>query len=445
MKLAKLSAATVSACVIFSLAAVGGTPASAATPDTTAEPSSTTMMSGDLIANQEVLFEYADWVSSQPDFVKNGFIALSNEAQTLSTKLLWESGKEANTQILLKKAADLGISTTVVSQETTLSDIDKSIAEINLLAEDALPAGYEIDVVKGLQADFDGVEVVLKKTDINFGNLSLLGSNFHIPEATVATVTDAQNEVADKLSSIPANLKVSTIQTTESAVPAATRGNDSPRFHAGAVMMSSSGGMCTSGFSIIVNGVAKTTTARHCTATPYKSPGSGYSFGYTYTTSHAGLARVMNSAGRGRTWDGAWNDSSGFSKAVSGYRDVSLGDYVCTDGANSGVHCNVKVTAMKVAWDDGLGGGPANNILAVKQSSGIAAIQGDSGGPVIFPYSTGKVGAVGMIQGIRGTLSTGSACGSGRFLGSNKCSKEVFFTSSRTMVSSIPGARLATE
>lgn len=133
-------------------------------------------------------------------------------------------------------------------------------------------------------------------------------------------------------------------------------------------------------------------------------------------------------------FDGAYNNSAGYSKTVSGFQDVSLGDYVCTSGGNSGVHCNIEVISLRRWWNDGWGG--AWQIEGYQRTAGqYAAIQGDSGGPVLMPRANGTVGAVGMIQAVLNADTNG--CAPARDLGSNVCSPDVLFTSTRTIANSL--------
>lgn len=199
-------------------------------------------------------------------------------------------------------------------------------------------------------------------------------------------------------------------------------------------MKADGGGICSSGFSLRSGGRTYTTTARHCRGTfrAYSRPSSVY--GSNYRSSTDGAATMLTGRGGSRMFDGAWSNSPGYNKPVAGYYDVSLNDNVCTSGANSGVHCSVKITDMSRMWDDKRGA--VSTIVGVRQGAGIAAIQGDSGGPVAVPYSSGKVGAVGMIQAVSSPMMTGTSCGSARVRGTNKCSKTVLFTSMRTIARS---------
>lgn len=159
-----------------------------------------------------------------------------------------------------------------------------------------------------------------------------------------------------------------------------------------------------------------------------------------------GGARVLTGHGAAQMFDGPYDDPDGFRKPVQKLADVGLRDYVCTSGGNSGVHCGIKVTDMKVSFKDGYGG-KFLTIKGIQQDPfKIAQIQGDSGGPVLVPYRNGKVGAVGMIQGYQ--LGTTKGCGPVHDRGSttsrNKCSRIVLFSSMRTIIKHVPNASLLT-
>lgn len=183
------------------------------------------------------------------------------------------------------------------------------------------------------------------------------------------------------------------------------------------------------------------TPARHCTRSDYvaiDAPSNQYSAGSTAPTPD-GAARILGGSGSPLIWDGTY-DQQDFRKVVRDFGDVSVGDYGCSDGANSGVHCYIEVTGTNVYFNDGYG--VVSTIEAETTTAGqIAVIQGDSGGPVIFPLSSGNdVLAEGMIQAYYGTPMTGSACGQVRFAGANKCTTGLLFTSMRTIVNSVGGS-----
>jgi hypothetical protein len=133
-----------------------------------------------------------------------------------------------------------------------------------------------------------------------------------------------------------------------------------------------------------------------------------------------------------------WNSTT-FSTVI-GFQDLGVGDLVCTEGGNSGEHCDVKVTNLGVSINLNDGYGWFSSIVASQQTAGaIAVMGGDSGGPVMSLNNTsaGQVRAAGMIQA-QGSAAASCPQARDQF----PCSKTVYFTSMRTIVGSIPGATL---
>lgn len=222
-----------------------------------------------------------------------------------------------------------------------------------------------------------------------------------------------------------------------------TRANDASPFYGGGMMYSytvngSFGkqleSACSSGFSVSIFGVPHATTARHCDADNWYSPGGGtYQSSGTQRQSPLGAARFLEAAGDGYVFDGRWDNSEGYSKPVEGLQDVMLGDQVCTDGANSGVHCWARVSEMSYWFKDKYG--MFQNIIATKIGGGYASVAGDSGGPVLIPHSNGKVGAVGMIQGETDALLytlLNLGCRDTR-ISAQHCGSKTFFTPMRQL------------
>lgn len=76
-----------------------------------------------------------------------------------------------------------------------------------------------------------------------------------------------------------------------------------------------------------------------------------------------------------------------------------------------------------------------------QQTAGaIAAIQGDSGGPVIVNLPDGNEGAAGMIQGGDGDMKTGSACAPADYIYPTiECYTGVLFSAMTTIINNLPG------
>ncbi|WP_261951852.1 S1 family peptidase [Streptomyces nigrescens] len=84
-------------------------------------------------------------------------------------------------------------------------------------------------------------------------------------------------------------------------------------------------------------------------------------------------------------YDGPATRRDGYAKPVVGWGHNNVGDYVCADGANSGIHCNVRVAKTDVGIVGGDGSYRPLTDLAYATGltpGGVAAVNGDSGGPV---------------------------------------------------------------
>ena len=384
-------------------------------------------MGKSFIDNQSKLMDLKGWILEQADQATSGYIDQINDAATLSTRLLWY-GSDPFLQIVVKKAESMGIKVSVEQRSMSLSQID-DVAKLVFLNADALARqGFILHGVGAVGVEDDGLEIVGVYTD-----QLAAPEGRPVPPGTQSARTTFANSVA-ALVGEPVTLKEGT------TTPTYTRSMDSSAFYAGGYMIKSGGGVCSTGFALRYSGQTYITTARHCRGTYSQRDSSPLSnaYGSNYLYSSDGGASLLNSRGSERMFDGAWNDSTGFNKGVSGFKDVSLNDAICTSGGNSGVHCYVKVTQMRYMWDDGYGS--FANIVAVQQKSGqIAAIGGDSGGPVLFPNSDGSVGAVGMMQAAGASASN---CGSVHDSG-NVCSATVYFSSIRTIANAF-GATLIT-
>lgn len=200
-------------------------------------------------------------------------------------------------------------------------------------------------------------------------------------------------------------------------------------------------------------GVTHTTTAQHCNDGPWYAwgnHGSDHKYGGLYEVSGGGGARVLTGAGYGSSFLGSWDAVTAKVSPVGGYADLSVGDTVCTQGANSGNHCGLEVDNLSVYRNSFTGYSCApgstdclEEIQAKNANGGAAVARGDSGGPVITYGSDGiHIRAAGMIQSGNGTQFTCSE----KLVSysSGDCFPKVNFTSMRFIVSTIDGASLVT-
>lgn len=401
----------------------------AGTPDEFGTDAYLQSVGADLLRKQDALAAFKGWILDQPETADSGYIDQINDAGNLAVRLLWYSNDPFQAKVLAE-AGRRGIAASVESRSMSRKQLSAAAQRILDSADVFGKRGFLVKSVATIGVADDGIKV----EGVFVGDLALAGR-----ESVPSSVREARKALARDV----AHVGQADVKLVESDVePALTRSTDISPFWAGGYMRKSDGAVCSSGFALRRSSVNYTTTARHCRGTFYARDNSSTSYGSNYLYSSDGGGSLLNSRGAGRMFDGAWNNASGYNKPVAGLRDVSLNDSVCTSGGNSGVHCNIKIDNMGVMWNDGYGS--FSNIRGVQQTAGqIAAIQGDSGGPVLVPYTDGSVGAVGMIQAVAGTLMTGASCGSVHDAGGNQCSKTVLFSSTRTIANAL-GATLVT-
>lgn len=370
------------------------------------------------INNQTALESYKGWITSRPGLGASGYIESVDDVAHKATQLLWSGPATPLQRTILAEGVRRGIAVTVQHRTYSLKQLKAAVAATVQSAAHGGWSGFHITDIAAVTADFDGITV-----------------NGHY---TSASATNRAPQVR-ALKTTTLGVKVQ-VKPGKHAVPAfGSRDTDYPAFNAGGYMLSpSTGSTCSTGFAISIYGTSHITTARHCDHNDYQDRDASNTYGTGVLNTGDGGARVLSAHGSSLAFDGPW-DSIRYYKIVTGYGNVSMYDSVCTGGGNSGEHCYVKVDAMMDWWNDGYGG--FWTIHATQQIAGdIAAIQGDSGGPVITPNGTG-VNATGMIQAGDDPVSN---CGPVHDGGGNVCGKGVYFSSMVTIVNSISGGALVT-
>lgn len=369
-----------------------------------------------LVAGQERLMGFKSWLIDVPGIFDAGFVESANYAESLSTTLLW-AGESPLQKTVREEADRRGIKLTVKPVQHSRKALEEGADKIWASAKNAEWNGFVVTSLVGTDLDTDGLVV-----------------RGHYENAQVSASQRARTaEVAKGLSSV-----VTGVEEAPKPTNYVTRSTDTAPFNAGGAMRGNNGSHCTSGFGISIGNVWRTMTARHCTAGSFTAwDNGGQSYGGTLTHANGAGARILTGGGFRWMFDGAWNDPNGYRKTVEGYADLSINDWVCTSGANTGVHCYIQVDNLLVSFNDGFGA--FWTIRAHQRQSGIAGGQGDSGGPVLVPYSNGKVGAAGMIQGSLGPQT--QSCGSVR-VGPIWCGRELEFSSTRTIAREVGGVLL---
>ncbi|BCJ64813.1 hypothetical protein Prubr_18340 [Polymorphospora rubra] len=371
-------------------------------------------------ARQDLLMDLKSWIITQPGIEDSGYVESVNDSARLSTTLLWHGPANELQHAILAEGKRRGITVTIKQRKFSRAKLLDAASTAADSAGRGAFKDYKINSIVALDPNIDGIVVRGGQT------------------RSSATTGPAADLAFAKAASAELGVDV-TLQAAGVITPFATRSNDNAPFNAGGYMIAGNGTSCSTGFGIWLNGVRRTTTARHCWQHDYRARNnSSTSYGDGLVNSPDGAARVMTTAGFYWMFDGAWNNAAGYKKTVIGFSDVSTGDSVCTSGGNSGVRCGIQVERMCVLFNDGMGFGNVCTIEGHQVNNGLAAIQGDSGGPVFTTSGTNQVRATGMIQaGVDGwTNCTGVHDG-----GSNICSDRILFTSMRTITNSL-GASL---
>lgn len=193
---------------------------------------------------------------------------------------------------------------------------------------------------------------------------------------------------------------------------------------------------CSSGFGGTRGGHEVLLSAAHCGGAGRGVNGQvwqtgtgttiGSTAGSTATTDSydtAFIQIVSGSSAGSNFYDGAWNDPNGYNKHIASWGVNHDGDWVCTSGAMSGVHCGLQI--QYAGFDANVDGIVRHNEVQTRQISGVAAAEGDSGGPVVF-CTGGTCDPTNMqARGIISALDVQTTCGSTAY--PTKCYSIVYY------------------
>jgi hypothetical protein len=205
------------------------------------------------------------------------------------------------------------------------------------------------------------------------------------------------------------------------------RQDDCSPYWGGARYVNPGGGKCSSGFSLKFTSVYGSTyyrmlSAGHCASNGNLiKDGGGETMGtVTGDTDSKDILLIypypVSVGYAGRVYTGPWNSGLASNKRVGGATLSFKGGWVCTSGASTGIHCNVKILQTNVTiW------GTVKTVKATAPAGMVAAGKGDSGGPVFAHRVDGRVNA-------KGTISAGQyqvTCPAGS--PSSKCYRVVYY------------------
>ncbi|MHA7959284.1 chymotrypsin family serine protease [Streptomyces sp. L500] len=171
-----------------------------------------------------------------------------------------------------------------------------------------------------------------------------------------------------------------------------TRKRDAAPWTGGAALKNPTGGFCSNGFAVKDRfGNFMLSAAKHCDGQEgyWRTWEGGDDVGVSDRLQSNSLVDTigitLHNNARGALYDGEAPRTDGYAKPVVGLGHNFVGDYVCTDGANGGVHCNVvldKVDIGVTGADGGYRPITDRGYATDWPSHGVAAVNGDSGGTV---------------------------------------------------------------
>ncbi|MFK0289817.1 hypothetical protein ACIQU6_04890 [Streptomyces sp. NPDC090442] len=182
--------------------------------------------------------------------------------------------------------------------------------------------------------------------------------------------------------------------------PGPTRHNDLAPWYGGSALHNPAGGICASGFGVLDrHGNYLLTTANHCDGSDHQwwtwgegeAGVNGHPVGKSTRASNSWDNKFTDTVGislhgehaAGYLYDGTAKQIDGYAKPVVGLGHNNVGDYVCEDGANGGVHCNIKITRSDYyQWLHGFLVLTDSAYATAQTADGIAGVNGDSGSPV---------------------------------------------------------------
>lgn len=367
----------------------------------------------DDLADMYNVNEFTNAVGLLSEINDSGYLGSVVDAPSQSVRILWSGEQTPLLEEILGEASELGLSSSIELRPYTRAELQK-ISETVLASDELKAQGITATQIAAIAGD--NADVVVSVVLADSAKDSRLDN--------VKTAVDAVAEI---------DVKVEFGSPTLLA-----RKSDTSPFWGGGLLQSASG-PCSTGFTLRFGTTNRTTTARHCQPiypyTAYSGVATGTPYGTTYSTNSYGAVAITGT-GAGYVFDGGPTGTARL--AVKGFSDVGVGSGVCTSGGNTGVHCGLIVQNLGMWVNDGYGTFGA--ILAASPSYQMVAAGGDSGGPVIVPWSGGGVGAAGMIQA--GDPSPMSSCGPMNIPSS--CYWGVLFSSTHS-ISDTWGAPLVTQ
>lgn len=287
-------------------------------------------------------------------------------------------------------------------------------SEVRVMVEQVPISQSEVD------AAADSIFAAAQKLHGDHGTVAVLPNEDMselLIEVTPGSSTMSDNEGAQVAFEQATDLPFRVIPGEVNRMPM-SRQNDSAPWQGGGAM--ETWNRCSTGFAVkTASGRGLLVSASHC----------GYAVGATVKDGAGDVIGtvayrkgpdidtilidpVSSPATVGKVFGGPWNAAtthSNYQFWVAGMAAPSTAENVCTSGATSGMHCGLDVYATGVNFPCGAQLEHQCQGFRAK-TSGVAIATGDSGGPIFYRRTDGRVGARGIMSNGIGTEPT--SCGS---------------------------------
>ena len=296
--------------------------------------------------------------------------------------------------------------------------VDYNAQQVNVLWKGDVPAAI-LDAVadaKGLGVQVEISDAPYSEDDINEAAARIIESNpdtvsvvlanedrtgliVEVESGSKTLSTEAQSAATfARTGGIPVEVRAG----HGKPVPASRQNMGAPFKGGGAIAYSGGVDYCTTGFAVTVaGGQGRLLSAYHCNNAvgAIIRDGVGGVIGPVSDRNAALDSELIDPdaspATIGKAYSGPWT-STGL-RSVAGAVAPADNQLVCTSGSNSGEHCDQTVLTG-ASWS--CNGTTCTGFVSYNPNGGVAAAQGDSGGPVYGVRTDDRLSARGIISGI---------------------------------------------
>ncbi|WP_190109333.1 S1 family peptidase [Streptomyces cinnamoneus] len=364
----------------------------------------------EVLKRQDVLDKIAsDITEGRPESDRTqipGFAGLAVDPDGNRLRLHWKGAPPQRVQRILERLPD-GVRVDVVAARYSRAELRQAGSK---LINDGKPVSLRVPStnepirITSMGGANDGNSLKITYDEEQAGGK--MGSPLSVAPAVRAEKSKEIKALTERLTGVATTTSHEPVNTAAPAAAAPrfslqqskplagnpTRKHDTAPWYGGSALRNPTGGICSSGFAVKDSkGKFMLTAAKHCDGaegywrTWEGAEDVGVSDRLQSNASVDTVGIALHAEARGFLYDGEAYRTDGYAKPVTGYGNNNVGDYVCSNGANGGVHCNIQITDtdIGVAGSDGRWRPITDRAVVTKYTPDqVAGVNGDSGGPV---------------------------------------------------------------